>query len=118
MVKQLLEAHTVGKLVIRGASNWESALFSTTQLVQTLSDFKGRGRITQVCKAGTWPRRGGDETLQMLKSTIELYAPVEMKKLEGKAGGQKRRIGLEPPIKRKKTKTKANGQMRTKATGK
>jgi hypothetical protein len=106
-VKRLLQSHTVGKLVIHGASSWPSALFSTTQLVETLSDFKGQGRITQVCKAGTWPKRGCDKTLEMLKSTIELDAPVKTKEPKSKAGGQKRKIELELPVKTKKSKSKA-----------
>jgi hypothetical protein len=115
-VKRLLQSHTVGKLVIHGASSWPSALYSTTQLVDTLSDFKGKGRITQLCKAGTWPKRGCERTLEMLKSKIELDAPVEKKRARSKTFVQKRKIELESAVVTKQTKSKAGGEKRKRET--
>jgi hypothetical protein len=127
-VKRLLKSHTVGKLVIHGASSWPSALYSTTELVEALSDFKGQGRITRLCKAGTWPKKGWGKVVEMLKNTIELDASVQMKtksktrgrksqtELEApletmaksKGGGQKRKSELELPVRTKRVKGKAS----------
>jgi hypothetical protein len=111
-VRRLLQSYTVGKLVIHGAENWPSALYSTTEVVKTLSEFKGQGRITQVCKAGTWPKKGCDKVMEMLKNTIELDSPVETKKTKSKAGGRKSETELDGPIDAKKIKSKAGGQKR------
>lgn len=109
-VKRLLQSHTVGKLVIHGASSWPSALYSTTELVGTLSDFKGQGRITRLYKAGTWPKKGCDKVLAMLKNAIELDASVETK-TKTKARGRKSQAALEASLETK-TKNKAGGQKR------
>jgi hypothetical protein len=131
-VRRLLQSCTVGKLVIHGADNWPSALYSTTEVVKTLSEFKGQGRITQVCKAGTWPKNGFGKVMEMLKNTIELDSPVEKKtkskvggwkseielnagieaKIKSKAGGQKRKIEPEPPAGAKRMKSKAGEEKR------
>jgi hypothetical protein len=108
--KRLLQSHTVGKLVIHGASSWPSALFSTTELVETLSDFKGQGRITRLCKAGTWPKKGCDKVVEMLKNTIELDASVQTK-TKSKSRGRKSRTELEASLEMK-TKNKVGGQKR------
>jgi hypothetical protein len=57
-VKRFLDACTVGELVKRGATIWKPALYSTSQLLDTLDDFKGQERIEQVWKVGKWTWKG------------------------------------------------------------